>query len=291
MSKKSLTALACALSLVTISHAYAFDWVDDELSYTYQPESKNPADQKGIPTHTFTFTHVDGWTYGTNFINISGTKWGDEDKVNSAGSFNGDGEGAQSVFAVGRFAFSGSKIFNTKDLSYGPLTDISLDTGGNWGTHDNTFASETRAFVIGPQFSFDLPAKGFANFAVHYYKEWNHDGFAVGSKQDESFDGTYNLELGFSQPIPFFDIPGFAFKGFYSLIGPKGYDGEGHKTSAETYVHVKLVADAGAILFHVPKKLEAGIGFEYWENIFGDDHDIQTGNVEHTPFFTVTYKF
>jgi hypothetical protein len=290
MLKKKLTLVACALSLATISHAYAFDWVDDELSYTYQPWTKNPSVQQGIPTHTFTFTHVDGWTYGTNFINISGTKWGAKDRVNSAGSFSGDGEGAQSVFAVGRFAFSGNKIFNTNALSYGPLTDISLDTGGNWGVHNDTFASETRAFVIGPQFSFDLPEKGFANFAVHYYKEWNHDAFAVGPAQEESFDPTYNLELGWSQPIPV-GIPGFAFKGFYSLTGPKGTDGEGHKTKPETYLHVKLVVDAGDILFNIPKKLEAGVGFEYWYNIFGDDHKLQTGNIEHTPFFTVTYKF
>lgn len=277
------------------SQAYAFDWVEDELSYTYQPWTADPTVKNGVPTHTATFTHVDGYAYGTNFINISGTAWGAKDRANQAGSFSGQEQGGQSVFAVGRFAFSGNKIFDTKAFSYGPMTDISLDTGGNWGVHNNTFASETRAFVIGPQFSFDLPYKGFLNFAAHYYKEWNHDAFAPASSNGVSFDPTYNFELGWSQPIPV-GIPGFAFKGFISYTGPKGIDGEGNRTVAETFAHVKLVVDAGDILFNAPKKLEAGVGFEYWMNVFGNDHNLTSagfnnGNIERTPFFTVTYKF
>jgi len=285
------------------SQAQAFEWVDDEISYTYQPWTADPTVKNGVPTHTVTVTHVDGYAYGTNFINISGTAWGAKDRSTTGGSFSGQEQGGQSVFAVGRFALSGNKIFNTTAFSYGPLTDISLDIGGNAGVHNNTFASETRAFVIGPQFSFDLPEKGFANLAFHMYKEWNHDGFgptnAPGSGNGVAFDPTYNVELGWSQPIPV-GIPGFAFKGFLSYTGPKGIDGEGNRTVAETYLHMKLVVDAGDMIFNVPKKLEAGIGYEFWYNVFGNDHrlsnaaggtNLTNGDVESTPFITVTYKF
>ncbi|MBV8538730.1 MAG: hypothetical protein JO128_24245 [Alphaproteobacteria bacterium] len=272
--------------------AQAFEWIEDEISYAIYPYARTPGTANGgsINKQSIELTHIDGWSLGTNFINVAYTKSNDRDPSNGpAGSR--ENSGAAEYFTVWRSSLSGNRVFDTKALTYEPifLSDVSLNFGANLGVKNNSFASNTRAPMIGPKFSFDLPNKGFLDFSPMYYKEWNHNGI-VGKSDD--FDGTWLMELGFAQPFTVAGVP-LSFKGFVDITGPKGKDSFGNQTDTETLVHVKVVADLGQMLFGIRNRFEAGPGFQYWYNKFGNDHKLagNTGTVERTPFFTATYKF
>jgi hypothetical protein len=279
--------------LTVAGQAQAFEWIEDEISYAIYPYARTPGTANGgsITKQSIELTHIDGWSLGTNFIDVTYTKSNDRDPSNGP-SGSTENTGAAEYFTVWRSALSGNRISgDPKMFTYDPifLSDISLDFGANLGVKNNSFASNTRAPMIGPKFSFELPNKGFLDFAAHAYKEWNHNGI-VGKSDD--FDTTWNLEAGFAQPFNLWGVP-LAFKGFFDITGPKGKDSFGNETTTETLVHVKLVADVGKMLFDIRNRFEMGPGFQYWYDKFGNDQRINgnVGSVERTPFFTVTYKF
>jgi hypothetical protein len=81
------------------------------------------------------------------------------------------------------------------------------------------------------------------------------------------------------------------FKGFANLVAPKGKDGFGAQTKVEILVHPKMMVDFGEVIPGNKDRLEAGIGFEYWLNKFGNDHNAVPGSIQMTPLFLVSYKF
>lgn len=55
-------------------------------------------------------------------------------------------------------------------------------------------------------------------------------------------------------------------------------------------MHPKLMLDVGSLVGFQPKKLEAGVGYEYWHNKFGNVPPL-SGTEQNSVFVEVGYHF
>jgi len=277
------------------NQAHAFDWTENEIGLSWGPTyaepgvaSKSHPRGNDIEKFVVSITHADGFALGTNFINVDILKSGSNDPANNSN------EGATELYAVLRNVMSGNKISGTTNFSWGPIADIGWETGVDLETKNTAFAAEKRLVVFGPQFSLVVAEflggkDGFFNISLHGEHEWNNNGI-VGKSVD--FDPTFEMETAWSLPMPFsFGPYKVKFKGFANLVAPKGKDGFGAQTKVEILVHPKMMVDFGEVIPGNKDRLEAGIGFEYWLNKFGNDHNAVPGSIQMTPLFLVSYKF
>jgi hypothetical protein len=305
--KATTTLLGSAILLAMLGQpAHAFEWVDDEIGLSWGPTyaepgvaSKNYPRGNQIEKFVVSVTHADGFQYGTNFFNIDILESGDQDPANNSS------QGATEVYGVYRNVLSGNKISGTSNFSWGPIADIGWETGFDLETKNTTFAPDKRLIVFGPQFSLVIPSflggkDGFFNISLHGEQEWNNNGitslsshcFGPGCGGSVTFQPTFEMETGWSLPMPF-DFFGYPvkFKGFANLVAPKGLNGFDQQTKTEVLVHPKLMVDLGEVFHGDKDRLEAGVGFEYWYNKFGNDHNLNPGCIQLTPLFLVSYKF
>ena len=92
MRKSILSGLTLALALTLIpSSASAVDWQDNAFRLWYGPDFREPANPNDIPKTILSFTHVDGYKWGGNYLNI--------DLLYSLGS-GGNGDTVQGLTAV-----------------------------------------------------------------------------------------------------------------------------------------------------------------------------------------------
>ena len=270
MIRKVLTTAALALaSLVAApsqSYAWKIDYQDTYLNLRYLPEDKQPGNRKDVNFVAGNISYANGWTYGSNFVSLDFEDIGKGDLSNSvtghqtANSFE--------LYAVFRTVLSGSKIFGAgSGFSFGPIRDIGLAFGLDLDTQNDTFASYKRLITFGPQFSINLP-KGFWNITVGLSHEWDTNAF-LPNGNSTNFNTTYTIETAWSYPFAVGPVP-LNFTGFANLVGPKGAGATGdfyHRV--EILFHPKLLVDVGSLIGYDPKKIEAGVGFEYWHNKFG----------------------
>jgi hypothetical protein len=308
MKATAAVLLGSAVLWGALAHqARAFDWVENEIGMSYGPTYSEPGvtspkhpNGAEIEKWIVSITHVDGFKYGTNFINVDILKSGSNDPA--AGTTN---VGATELYAVLRNVMSGNKISGTNNFSWGPINDIGWETGVDLETKNTAFAPEKRLIVFGPQFQLAVPdflggKDSFFNLSLHGAHEWNNNGFShctgggvcgpPGGSVD--FAPTFEMETAYDFLMPF-SFMGYKvkFKGFANLVAPKGKTGFGTETKTEILVHPKLMVDFGEVIPGNKDRLEAGIGFEYWYNKFGNDHNITPGSIQMTPLFQVSYKF
>jgi len=81
------------------------------------------------------------------------------------------------------------------------------------------------------------------------------------------FHAAWHLESSWMVPLNVGPVP-LIFKGFATMTGPKGKDGFGVNTATEFLTRVSLLADLGALAGH-PRVVYAGLGNEYWHNMYG----------------------
>ncbi|MHC2331628.1 hypothetical protein [Bradyrhizobium sp. USDA 4454] len=294
--------------------------IDDRVTYSWMPKGVDPGMYSirpdgsingTTPKSVYSFTHFDAWQYGTNFLTISMLKSGHNDPaspcVAPGVTITGgvaDCAGATEFFGLLRSTFGFNEIFNTKAFSIGPLRNVSLEVGA-FGETTNTFlAPNSRQFVAGLQFAFDLPYKGFFNVAPLAYKEYNHIAFTqcglapgvpgvtcqgdgnVEFKTTWAIETNWYMDLGFlPENMQFFSISGRA-----AWIGPKG-DANGlpalsgigrFSTATKTEFNsepIRLTFDAGKA-FMGPKNAHAvdlWVAYRYWQNVHGLDRNAAPG--------------
>jgi hypothetical protein len=304
--------------------------IDDRLTYAYQFTATDPGLYSAKPGNTgwngdvakqvYAFTHFDVWAYGTNFFNISFTKGDHNDSsapcINTGVLPNGspaDCAGATEFYGLFRSTFGWNEIFGTKAFSMGPLHNISFEIGADAEAENSYLAPAKRDFVAGLQFAFDLPYKGYINFAPLVYKEINHNAFNVCGSPTAfgntpgltcTLDGAtnynwtwaleinYYMDLGFlPESVRFFSISGRA--GFY---GPKGDDnslpfvsaaqiaanGPVGSTATKTEINsepIRLTFDASKAMWGAKYEhfVDVWIAYRYWQNKFGLDHNAELG--------------
>ncbi len=291
MNVAKTIAVAAGFTVVALAPSKSFAWgiefQDTYLSLRYLPEDKQPGYQKNANEVAGNIAYANGWTYGSNFVSLDFEDFGHQDLANSVvGKANSN---SFELYAVFRTVLSGNKISGTKLFSFGPIRDVGLELGLDIDTQNDQFASYKRLIIAGPQFSINLP-RGFWTITLGLSHEWNTDAF-VTNGNGTNFNPTYEIETAWSYPFALGPVP-LNFTGFANLIGPKGSGATGdfyHRV--EILVHPKLLVDVGALTGYAPRKIEAGVGYEYWHNKFGDVPQYVSGTEQNSVFVEVGYHF
>jgi len=268
-----------ALLLSAGTSVQAADWSDNSISYLYGTRFAEPGINGSIIKNIAEFTHVDGYKYGSNFLDVQTLFSHSNDPA------DGGDNGATEVYAVYRHQLSLNKV-SGHDYKWGPVRDWSLSAGGDWNTKNTAFAPAKRMLVIGPTINFDVP--GFWDFSVMYRYESNHNGLAFAQEHDVHFDDTYYLETSWGIPFQLGSIP-FKFKGFANFVPAKGKDGFGNDTVSETLVHSALLVDVGQLTFGKKDTFFAGVAYEYWKNKFGNNSADTPGTEANTPMLNLEW--
>jgi hypothetical protein len=153
---------------------------------------------------------------------------------------------------------------------------VNVEAGIDLNAKNTTFAPHKVMPALGGVVAFEVP--GFLDVGVLAVKEWNHNGIVQKHV-------TFNTAAMFtaSGGIP---IGPTIFAGFANVVLPKGKDGFGADTVTEVLFHPKLLLDVGGF-WGWKHALEAGVGYEYWQNKFGNDHTKVPGSDQSTYFLEV----
>lgn len=286
MAKAALVLAAVAL-VPCRSYAWGIDYSDTYLSVRGLYADKQPGNRGNDQFIAGNIAYANGWTYGSNFVSLDFEDFGHQDLANAVvGKSNSD---SFELYAVFRTVLSGNKISGTKDFSFGPIRDIGLELGLDIDTQNDQFASYKKLLIAGPQFSINLP-RGFWTITLAVSHEWNTDAFLTNGN-GTNYNPTGEIETAWSFPFALGPVP-LNFTGFANFIGPKGVGGTGdfyHRI--EILLHPKLLVDVGELAGYAPKKIEAGVGFEYWHNKFGSVPQYVAGTEQRSVFVEVGYHF
>jgi hypothetical protein len=282
---RSATLALLPLALLgSAGQAHAADWSDTYVSYRYIPnESAFEADARGgkvdVAKNIVAITHISGYKYGTNFVNVEILKSDSNNPAATGTVFpaRGSNSGAQEVFAIYRHDLSLSAVSGSS-MKFGPVKDVTLTAGFNAGSKNDFNGASPRALLIGPTLQFDLPS-GFFSAGVQAYKETNNSEVAnfftkEGAHQTFRTTGQLNLAWG----IPFNAGLPAKFKGFLSYTGSKGRGtAHGDDTKPETLMDALLMFDVGSV-WGKKDTWWGGVGYRYWNNKFGNDENLNPNN-------------
>jgi hypothetical protein len=281
MHKKMLAMIVLLGATFSTQLAHA-QFQDNSFRYWYSSDFResDTNDGKNIAKNILSFTHVDGgYKLGNNFLNVDMLKSNAGDPTAAISSTNE--EGATEVYVVYRHDVSLNKVLNTKKFAFGPVKDVLITAGVDLNTKNTEFAPEKRMPVFGPTFALKIP-RGFWDVSLLWDKEWNNNGIvgrAVG------FNSAVMISTAWGVPFKVGKAP-LSFEGFGLLNSTKGKDGFGNGTKPETLLHPKLMYNAGS-LFGEKHNYGIGVGYEYWNNKFGNDNHANPGSCAHAPFVEV----
>ncbi len=272
-SQLATLGTACLLAAGALSPAAAADWSDTSIGYRYGTKFAEPYNGKDIKKNIINLTHVSGYKYGTNFLNV--------DLLNSDSKDNG----AQEAYVVYRHTLDLGKATG-KSLGFGPVSGVGLTAGFDWNTKNDTgYASKKRMLVVGPTLFMAVPA-GFLNVGLHLLRESN---FPVGTTSRYTYDTHAALNTSWGIPV---GSTGFSFEGYANYIASKGTNEFGGPTSPEFHLDAKLMYDVSASLSLPKNSLKAGVEYEYWRNKFGNvPAPGFSGTLAKTPMAVVEYHF
>lgn len=281
MSRLSLFSLT--LALLGGKLLGAADWSDTFLGVRSGSQFREPGIDGTVKKDILQLGHASGWAYGSNFFNVDVLKSGAQDPAHNSSV------GATEVYVVYRGSLSLAKL-TRRDLSFGPVRDVSLTAGLDFNSKNTAFAPAKRLWVVGPTLHFKV-ARGFCDLGVFASRERNHNGIAG---RDVNFDATWQLGLAWALPFRTGTL-GWKFQGFANHIASKGKDGFGRETRAETLSDVFLLADLGTVFGSKAGRVFAGLGYEYWNNKFGGaNSDLPapaTNKSVHAPMLTLRVHF
>jgi hypothetical protein len=272
---------------------------DTSVSFTWFPNATDPGVSGGqavglgnngtsnsFSKYIGSATHFDVWAYGTNFFNLDYIKSANQDPI---GGIPG-ATGAVEVYAFGRSTISGNAVFGSKIFSSFLFKDISFEFGGDANTENNQLEPEVRKFDVGLNFSFNLP--GTVLLGVLTQKESNHNSFlavpAAGFSGDRDFHWVPHLELLISEPLTFLPIPltwnsftgvnfpkgtGISPANFAALGGSPQWQLFTAETKTEVFEDNRLTLDIGKLAWAKSGIWEGYVGWRYWYNKFGTDHN------------------
>lgn len=259
-----LSIAAIALTWLVASHttlAAASDkiiWKDGFLGYRYGDSFREPGNPQKISKYVLQLQYAQEDKLGSGFMNLDMLKscGGADPKQDSS-------DGATEYYFVYRSTPSISKFSKGKIKFGGIIRDIGVTIGCDLSSKNDAFGSQVRELFVGPTVSFNVP--GFLTVGLLLDKENNKNGI-VGKRV--YFDPTYCVSVAWGMPI--LKTP-FSFKGFANFLGTKGKDGFGNDTAPETLIEAAITIDP---FFNKPArkgKYLVGIGYQYWNNKFGND--------------------
>lgn len=292
LASRTVCAAAAAVAITSViarPAAAEIYFSDTYLSIRNLWQDKQPGYAGNVDELAGNISYANGWTYGSNFVSLDIEQFGHQDPANIIG-YKGQHANANSLelYSVFRTVFSGNKISGTKNFAFGPIADIGFELGLDLDTQDDQFASYKRLLVVGPNFSIAIP-KGFLNIGVHLSKEWNTSAYSPTGGQN--FNVAPELEIAWMYPFNVGSVP-VKFEGYFNVVGPKGKGYAGAApTGTEILAHPKLMVDVGAVLGAKPGQFDAGVGYEYWHNKFGNQSKYLTGTQQSAFFVEAGYHF
>jgi hypothetical protein len=289
---------------------------DNRLTIAYQATGVQPGFPGTTARQVYAFTHFDTWAYGTNFVNAILSKSDHNDPAAPCPIYGKGCAGETDFYGIVRSTFGFNEIFKTRAFTWGILRNVSAQIGADVN-HENTFqAPSKQAGVVGLQFAFDLPYKGFFNISPLYYKETNHNSYLTpaftggGGIPDGNvnFRGTWAVEMNYYMDLGF--LPEYlplSVSGRAKLIGPKGTGTDvviagNLPRKTEFYSEpIRLTLDASKVLWGATYShyLDVWVAYQYWQNKFGLDHELSSNCIklnagsctESTLYTGVTVKF
>ncbi|MGP7732745.1 hypothetical protein [Oceanimonas smirnovii] len=286
--KRVFTLSALALAVSAAPQLSAATWSDTYIGYRFGTEFTEPSNDKDITKHILQFTHASGYAYGQNFLNVDLLQSDENDPA--SGDVRGEGDGATEAYLTYRHQLHLGKVFDT-DMGFGPVKEVAVTAGFDLNTKNTDFAPRKQLLVVGPTLKFGLP-KGFADLSLFYAYERNHCGIApcgfTGNSNDISFDPYYIVNLAWGVPFNAGPVP-MKFQGFGNYNGAKGKDYFNAETKPEVLVRTSLMVDVGALAFDKNNTLWAGVGYEYWDNKFGNHG--KPGVDTRAPTFQLEWHF
>ncbi len=291
-----------------VAPAPFFFIVDNRLTYAYMPNGTDPGLSPSTAKQVVAFTHFDAWAYGTNLVNLTLLKSDHSDPAAPCTTGGRTGcAGATEFYGFLRSTIGFNEVFGTKAFSIGPLRNVSLEFGGDGEVENNTLAPAKQVGVVGFQFAFDLPYKGFFNVAPLYYKEVNHSSFLPAPSDGTlDFRGTWAIETNYYMDLGFLpDYLPLSVSGRAAWYGPKGpgtsVPGTINRVIELNSEPIRLTLDAskaawGAKYSHL---VDVWVAYRYWQNKFGLDHNralqcigANAGSCTESSLYTgITVKF
>lgn len=284
LSTGSRIALSAALLAgLPLDAAFAdddrfFEWTSNTLGFRYGQQFTNPNNPDKFAKRIYSFSHADGYRYGSNFFHL------DVFFSDSRDPRKGTDHGGSEVYAVYRHQLYASRVFDVP-LGKGLVKDHALTFGFDASRNNNLASAKKRALVIGPTVKFN--GAGVLDLSLLYYREKNHFGVPGAKHPDHTFDGTYMLNLTWLKPFQLGERMA-KFQGFLNHVGEKGEDYNDKDTAAETLVRTSLMVAALPGARRQPN-LWLGVGYEYWHNKFGVDGG--TGSRTSTPTVNLEFSF
>jgi hypothetical protein len=229
MLRRSVVSLfVFALAVVAKPAQAELQWSDNSFHLAYGTAYREPFDPENISKTILSFTHVDGYKWGSNFLNLdflySTSSQGDDVQVGGNGFVPTPAgtiatAGAMEVYAVYRHTLRLNKVTSSKSFEFGPVVrDVGIVAGIDLNTKNHAFSSRKIMPIGGVALAMNVP--GFLNLEFLANKEWGVNGTFVRST---SFDVTATFAANWGIPL----YGPVAFEGFADVNLPKGNGGAG----------------------------------------------------------------
>ena len=264
--KKKIALVALAAAAVGVQAA---DWSDTSVSLRHGTKFAEPYGTNDITKNIVGLTHVNGYKYGTNFINIDYLMSNSKDPAFKDGS-----TGATEVYAVYRNTVDLEKVTGKSFKTTG-IRGLGVTAGVDFNTKTDTgYNSKKQMFVAGPTVFVDVP-KGFLNVSLLQLWEsnapsgWSYRNGAYYGVERYSYDPHPMLTAAWAIPFSVGSVP-LSFEGYANYIAAKGKNEFGGDTAAETNIDMQVMYDFSNAVGTKPNTFKAGFEYQYWKNKFGN---------------------
>ena len=285
MERITIRRTALFLALSVCGFVQAADWSDTSVGYRYGTKFAEPFNNNDIAKSIVNFSHVSGYKYGTNFLNVDMLMSDKKDP-----SFAGSDSGAHEAYVVYRHTLDIGKIAG-KDLKVGPVRGFGITAGFDWNTKtDAGYNSKKRMLVAGPTLMMDVP--GFLDISLLALWESNAPYSTFSHTGVSRYEYKTHPMLGLAWGIPLGTMP-ISFEGYANFIAAKGKNEFGVDTAAETNISPKLMYDASSLVGAGKNTFKVGFEYQWWKNKFGNDYTGVAGKgaFAKTPMIRAEYHF
>ena len=279
---KTITPLAAAIGAVAAlagAPAQAAEWSDTEILFNHGTKFREPfnpfnpddgrigaVNNNDVTKSYLTLQHASGYKYGRNFFFVDLLK-SEKNDPQGGGSY---GE----VYSEGYTSLSLSKTTGA-NLSFGPITDISLTAGYNFGAKNN--GANPRVLLFGPTVDFKVPGFIFFNVDFLAYRDRGRfSGLRGGELQID--DTTYQIAPVWLSKFSLGPTR-WVFTGHVDFIGKRCFSSgfsfvpAGDKCAgraSEILAQPEIRMDVG-MFFGKPETVYVGMKYNYWRSKFGYD--------------------
>ncbi|MDB5799195.1 MAG: outer envelope protein [Rhodocyclales bacterium] len=285
--KKSCISAVIGAMLLVSAGVQAAEWSDTYIGYRYGTKFAEPFGATDISKDIINLSHVSGYKYGTNFLNVD-LLFSDSKDPSAPNSSSG----AQEIYMVYRNTLDFGKVAG-KDLGWGPFSGFGFTAGFDANSkNDAGYNSKKRMVVAGPTIMFKVP--GFLSVSVLELWESNSPYNKFSGIQTRRYSYDPHPMLTAAWGIPFSIGPvALSFEGFFNFISAKGKNEFGGGTAPETNFDAQIMYDVAPITGLPKNTLKIGYEYQYWHNKFGNSHKgpAGPGALANTSMIRAEYHF